>query len=148
MSKARQSEMTNNDLMSSTQVSGQGSKYLTRQSRGNEQEQYLIRNNYSIFDQDIEAKSFGARGGRSVKSIQNRTILRPSTAFMTQGRSQKKVQLDSANLMQFFRSKEQQCSFEKNVSSLAYRESTLKSKGLDQPYDAGYQNFNELVRQK
>lgn len=147
VSRARNTD-ANADLITTTQFSGQESKGLvSKMSRGLDQE-YLIKNNYSIFDQDIDVKSLCPRAHRSLRAFDKKAAARPSTAFMTQGRNQKKVQQDTTNLAQFFRSRGQQCSFEKNISSLAYRDRTLKTRGQEQPYDLGYQNFSDLVKQK
>lgn len=93
------------DLLAMTQFSLPESKRAaSKMSRGLDQE-YLIKNNYSIFDQDIDIKSLCPRAHRSLRSFDRKAAARPSTAFMTQGRNQKKVQQDTTNLTQFFRSR-------------------------------------------
>ena len=93
------------DLLGGTPLSPPESKRaVSKMSRGVDQE-YLIKNNYSIFDQDIDVKSLCPRAHRSLRAFERKVIARPSTAFMTQGRSPKKVKQDTTNLTQFFRSR-------------------------------------------
>ena len=74
----------------------------------------------------------------------SRNLMQPSVSFSSQGRNEKTVARENRNI-DFFLKKEDklQC-----LSSLAYREKTLREKGVQLKYEQDFLKFNSVVEKE
>lgn len=81
---------------------------------------------------------------RNIKNGGGSQMIRPSTSFLSQGRSKYKMDCDHRNLTYFPKKHEQKLN---SVSILAYREQTLKSQGYETGFDQDIKIFEALQDQ-